>query len=414
MNKIEPTKNEYQSINKPKVSKMKSSICKKTTTPVPAPKLDDETDINKILEAKISCGYSSILQKALDSNIVDTTRLMEKFGDISIKDHLDSLNKSRATQAVAIASLVAKQAVPDWDTRLHEVQIGGTHNLRGISGKVNAILYSKRLLPTCTDYACLTPAFKGVRTPFYKEFTGSIKPRESLPALLSILDLINTNATPELLTTILQYILSYLKDKKKTDDTLKDSVVVSSREFSIIDVTNTLNKLHALGNGSSKLPVIVVFTIVSILQPYLWPKLSIVPLKEHTEADKDRSCGDVEAVDSSNKPTIAFEIKHNLPITDSVIQTFHDKISGKDVGSSFILSTKTDTLKRIVNHNISIDTLNGFVSMYLHLALSYEKNICLTFLHELRKNIVNHPNLDITIKESANEILTSLLVSPSL
>jgi hypothetical protein len=355
-----------------------------------------------------------IIHEALDCNIGDTTRLILKCGDICVKDHLDSLNKSRATQAVVIASLVAKQAVPDWDTRLHEVQIGGTHSLRGISGKVNAILYSKRLLPTCTDYACLTPAFKGVRAPFNKEFTGSIKPRESLSALLSILELINTNATPELLTTILGYILSYLKDKKKTNDTLKDSVVVSSKGFSIVDITNTLNKLHALGNGSSKLPVIVVFTSVSIIQPYLWPTLSIVPLKEHTEADKDRSCGDVEAVDSFNKPMIAIEIKHKLPITDSVIQTFDDKISGKDVPLSFILSTKTDTLKRFVNHNISIDTLNGFVSTYLHMALFYEKNIYLTFLYELRKNIVNHPNLDITIKKSANEILTSLLVSPSL
>lgn len=380
------------------------------TTPVSAPKIEAKTDV----KVEMTDNYSSILQKALDSNIVDTTRLTEKYEDICIKDHLDRLNKSRATQSIAIASLVAKQVVPDWDTRLHEVQIGGTYNLRGISGKVNAILYSKRLLPASTDYACLTPAFKGVSAPFNKEFTGSIKPRESLPALLSILELINTTATPELLTNILQYILSHLKDKKKRDDTIKETVVVSSRGFSIINIINTLIKLHALGDGSSKLPVIVVFTTVSIIQPYLWQTLSIVPLKEHTEADKDRSCGDVEAVDSVNKPMIAVEIKHKLPITDSVIQTFNDKISGKDIPLTFILSTKTDIVKQFVKDNISIDTVNGFVATYLHMALFHEKNIYSIFLHELRKNIVNHPNLNIIIKESANEILTSLLVSPSL
>ena len=87
MNGIELIKNEYQSINKTKVSKMKCSSCKqeghnkrsckKMTTPVSAPKLNAETDINVIPQVKVemSCDYSSILQKALDSNIVDTNIL---------------------------------------------------------------------------------------------------------------------------------------------------------------------------------------------------------------------------------------------------------------------------------------------------------------------------------------------------
>jgi hypothetical protein len=386
--------------------------CKNIT--ILASEAKTDIKVRSPVKVEMSCDYSSILKKALDFDIVDANPLEERFRDVRIKDNLDRLNKSRATQAVAIASLVAKLVVPDWDTRLHEVQIGGTHNLRSISGKVNAVLYSLGLLPTSTDYACLTPAFKGNRAPFNKEFTGSIKPRESLPALLSILELINTTASPELLTNMLQYILLYLKDKKKRDDTVKESVVVSSRDFSITDIINTLIKLHALGDGSSKLPVIVVFTTVSIIQPYLWPTLSIVPLKEHTEADKDRSCGDVEAVDSLNKPMIAIEIKHNLPITDSVIQTFDEKISGKDIPLTFILSTKTDTVNKFVKDDINIDTVNRFVTGLLQHTLFHKKNICSIFLHELRKNIVNHPNLNITIKESANEILRSLLVSPSL
>lgn len=63
MNEIEPIKNEYQSINKTKVSKLKCSTCKqeghnkcsckKTTTPVSALKLNTETDINVIPQVKV-------------------------------------------------------------------------------------------------------------------------------------------------------------------------------------------------------------------------------------------------------------------------------------------------------------------------------------------------------------------------
>ena len=352
--------------------------------------------------------------EALDSNIVNITSLMENCGGASIKERLDNLNKSRATQALAIASLIAKIKRPDWDTRLHQARGGGYCGLRTISGKVNALLYSKGLLPTPMDYALLGAAFKGVSAPFNKEFKGNIKPEESLPALLSILELINTTATSELLMTMLQYILSYLKSNKEKNDQLKNTQVVSLNGFTISDVTNTLNKLDALGDGSSKLPVIAVFTLVSIIQSYLWANITILPLKEHTEADKDRSCGDVEAVNSDNKTIIAIEIKHKLNITDTVIQTFHDKTSGKEIPLTFILSTKPNTVKKYVKDDIGIDTVNGFVSTYLQMALFHEKKICSIFLHKLRENIVNETNLDLTIKELSNEILTSLLVSPSL
>lgn len=63
MNGIELIKNEYQSINKTKLFKIKCSSCKQeghnkrscknTTTPVSAPKLNAETDVNVIPQVKI-------------------------------------------------------------------------------------------------------------------------------------------------------------------------------------------------------------------------------------------------------------------------------------------------------------------------------------------------------------------------
>lgn len=356
--------------------------------------------------------YKEVVEKALGATLVDESLLRVKHGTDSIKGELDKLNKSRATQSVALASIVAKMVHPAWDTRIHEVQNGGSHNLRGISGKVNELLHERGLLPKSTDYACLTPAFKGVGAPFNKDFTGNIRPRESLPALLNILELINTTATPELLNSMLLYILSGLHDKKKKDEAERETKVDCSNEFSLQDVLNTLRKIHSLhGADVSKLPVIVAHALLSVVQPYLWQTLSVVPLKEHTEADKDKSCGDVEAVDSSSSPRLAIEVKHLIPIKDPIILTFENKVKGKGISLKFILST-AKTEKRYKD-NICIDTVDGFVTTHLQMGLLLEKNICSIFLQELRKNIISHDNLCLPTKKAANEILTALLASPS-
>jgi hypothetical protein len=354
-----------------------------------------------------------VLEKALAATLVDESLLRATYGSACIKDELDKLNKSRATQSLALASLVAKGVHPDWDTRIHEVQQKvGAHNLRGVSGKVNGLLHERGLLPTSTDYACLTPAFKGVGAPFDKHFTGNIKPRESLPALLNILELINTTATPELLNSMLLYILSGLHDKKKKDEAERQTKVDCSNQFSLQDVSNILRKIDSLhGADVSKLPVIVAHAVLSVVQPYLLQRLSVVPLKEHTEADKDRSYGDVEAVDSSSAHMIAIEVKHKIPINDSIMLTFDNKTKGKAIPLKFILST-AKTEKRYKD-DICIDTVDGFVTTYLQMGLLHEKNICSIFLQELRKKIISHDNLYLDTKKAANEILTALLASPS-
>lgn len=347
-------------------------------------------------------GCSSLIQKALNSNIGDNSRFAE------FKELIDTLRKSRATESVAIASLVAKIQNPDWDTRRHEVQIDGKRSLRNLSGKVNKELYRIDLLKKPTDYACLSPAFKGVKAPFDENFKGSINPKQSLPALLNVLKVINTTASPDLLHDMLIYMVSQLKREKEANDSLKNSVIACSKDVSISDMLVTLDKLHSLGSGSSVIPAIVVHTLLSVVQPYLWHEVSIKPLKEHTAPDRHGEPGDIEGLLRNSEYAIACEIKHNQNITDTFIKEFHSKVAGKNIPLKYILTTAKATLT-YTKDSICIDTVNGFVSTYLYHTLLYEKNICSIFLQKLRTQIVEYRNIDITIKENANNILTSLL-----
>ena len=391
----------------------------KMTMPVSAPKNEAKTDIKVIPPVKVemSCDYSSLLQKALDSNIVDTTRLTEKCGDICIKDELDiiskNISKSWAPFKATIVSVIAKIVNSDWDTRKHQTQIGGMYSLRTIDKcYVSGYLYKKGLYDSSTEFA-LTRSFEKAE-PFDKNYSGMISPKECKISFLNIVEVINTKIDIHLLNDILVYLMTFLKNRKETTTTLKNSIVVSSKDMNILDVSKLLDEINKLGSGSSVIPVIIAHTLLSVIQPYLWVGISMKPLKEHTAPDNhSNSHGDIEGLDINLKPKIAIEVKHKITINDTIVAIFDEKIKDEDIPLKFIITT-AKTERKVVQNNICIDTLNGFVISYLQQTLFHERTICLIFIKKLRTHIVSYKNMSVPIKESINEIITSLLVSPSL
>lgn len=361
--------------------------------------------------------YVGILQKALDSNSVNTTCLTEKHGDICIKDELDKIikntSKSWAPLKATIVSVVAKMVNPDWDTRLHQTQIGGKYSLRTTDRcYVCNYLYNKGLYDSPTESA-LTRSFEKAE-PYNKNYSGKISPKESKSAFLNLVEIINTKIDTQLLNDILIYLLSFLKNREKRQLRLNDSIVVSSKHINMLDVSKLLDEINKLGSGSSVVPVIIAHTLLSVIQQYLLVGITMKPLKEHTAADNhSKSCGDIEGIDISFNCKIAIEVKHKISITDTIVAIFDEKTKDEDIPLKFIITT-AKTERRVVQNNICIDTLNGFVISYLQQTLFHEKTICLLFIEELRKQIVSYKNMSLSIKESINEILTSLLVSPSL
>ena len=393
--------------------------CKKMTVPVSAPKNEAKPNIKVFSPVKVemSCDYSSLLQNALDSNIVDTTRLTEKYGDICIKDELDiiskNISKSWAPLKATIVSVIAKIVHPDWDTRNHQTQIGGKYSLRTIDRYyVSNYLYKNGLYDTSTEFA-LTRSFEKAES-FNKKYSGMIYPKECKISFLNIVELINTKIDIHLLNDIIVYLLSFLKNRKEKTTTLKNSIVMSSKVMNILDVSKLLDEINKLGSGASVIPVIIAHTLLSVIQPYLWVGISMKPLKEHTATDNhSKSYGDIEGLDISSKPKIAIEVKHKITINDTIVAIFDEKIKNEDIPLKFIITT-SKTERKIVQNNICIDTLNGFVISYLQQTLFHERTICLIFIKELRTQIVSYKNMSVSIKESINEILTSLLVLPSL
>jgi hypothetical protein len=360
--------------------------------------------------------YLTIIQAALDSDVIDTTRLTES----CIKDDLDvisnNISKSWAPFKATVASVIAKMVNPEWDTRNHQTQINGKHSLRTIDRcYVSNYLYKNGLYDTSTEFA-LTRSFEKAE-PFDKKYSGMIKPKECKTSFLNIVEIINTNPDEDLLNDILVYLMTFLKQRRETTTTLKNSIVVSSSSSNVINlhhVSKALDEINKLGSGSSVIPEIITHTLLSVIQPHLWAGISMKPLKEHTAPDNhSKSYGDVEGLDANFKPKIVAEVKHKISINDTIVAIFDKKTKDEDIPLKLIITTAS-TENRVVQNNICIFTLNAFVITHLQQTLFHERTICLIFMKELRMRIVSYQNMSVSIKESINEILTSLLVSPSL
>jgi hypothetical protein len=359
--------------------------------------------------------YSVLIKKALDVTSIEYTHLTKKIGDICIKDELDVIinNVDRAWSPLkaTVVSVVAKLKYPEWDTRYHQIQLGGKYSLRNIDkNNISNYLHKKGLYNTATEFA-LTRSFEKAE-PFNKSYTGKISPKECKNAFLNIVDIINTTSNIQLLNDILAYLMLFLKQRREKNKNLKNSIVESSKEINLLDISNVLEEINTL-NHSSVVPVIIVHTLLSTIQPYLWTGISIKKLKEHTSPDNhSNSYGDVEGINNVLKPVIVIEVKHKIAINETIITTFDKKTNELKIPLKFILTT-IKTLKKFENNNISIDTVANFTLSYLQQALMFEPKICLIFIKELRTNITSYVNISLSIKESVNKILTSLLVSAS-
>lgn len=356
---------------------------------------------------------SDVLQSVLDTTVVNTDRLNENHYGICIKDELDTIikniNKSWAPVKATIASVVAKLGYPKWDTRKHQKQIGGYYSLRSIDANyISSTLFKEGLYDSLTPFA-LTRSFEKAE-PFNQLYNGQIKPVECKSAFLNIVEVINTTNDPHLVLDILHYMIYFLKKRKELTAKLNESVLVVTMKLDLLDVSHICDYISDLRGGSSRVPVIIVHTLLSIVKPFLWSTINLIPLKEHTASDNHcNAYGDIEATYHDSTKAIVIEVKHKIAITSTIIMSFDKKTCNTDIPLKFIITTAMES-KRFYKNNICIDSFKNFILTYLHQVYMYDKNIYQTFVQEIRNVILKTKNLDPVIKQEINKYIITHLV----
>lgn len=328
----------------------------------------------------------------------------------TVRDDIHTLtdnDRVAAPMKVTIAAAFGRIAYPEWDTRKHQVAIGGLRSLRSLDHAFVANhLHRLGLYRTATE-GSLTRTFEQKHV-FTMDYPGEIKPRESKLAFLRLINRINEDSSLHVPTTILRYFLYRLQMSKQAVDALVSNPIPLGRHVTLPLVQRMLHDLFDIGSGMSVTPAIVVHTLLSIVQLTLWKDVELSPLKRHTASDStSHAIGDVEAYQNMS-PFLSVEVKYKIGIDDTIIRTFTQKTSGVPI--RFLLTTQNIDTK-YTEDNILIGNVTNVVLQYLHIVSSQHH---VDFVTLLRSALLENPDLSPTNKTQISEVFTKHLGIPSL
>jgi DNA (cytosine-5)-methyltransferase 1 len=108
-----------------------------------------------------------------------------------------------------------------------------------------------------------------------------------------------------------------------------------------IDIITEMLEEHFAVEKASRLPVIAIYSIYQILLKNikLYQDKELLPLKGHTASDRYSGFADIEIYTTDKKPFEMVEVKHGIPIDQTMIEDVLNKIKGSPIKRYFILTT---------------------------------------------------------------------------
>jgi len=366
------------------------------------------------MKTPLECIDLALTKDACDDAILNTRHnghTLKEMMDIVIDAYTSK--KLKSLVKAIVSSSAAKKCYPEWDTRNHQTQIGGQYSLRTICDKISQHLHMKGLYDAASAYA-LTRSFEKAE-PYTQSYSGQFKNAKYKTVFLNIVELLNTTKAPaSLCETILVYLLLGLKKAKADNnkmcvanlDTLSDAV-------SLQHVKLLGDFIGTLGGGSSKIPVLFVYSCLQICTPLLWPTAALEPLQSHTAADcHTGGIGDIMVRLPDASLVLAIEMKHKIKITPDIIHTFAEKCSKVSKVRMMVCIT-TSVIPENVQGNVLVKTMSSYVVQMLQSLFFFKETACSDFIQTFQKNLLSDTTVSRDLKLSITTHLTSLLASSS-
>lgn len=181
-------------------------------------------------------------------------------------------------------------------------------------------------------------------------------------------------------------------------------------------VERVVRHYGAQSPGASRLPVLSIHAILSILarETDRYRNCTVLPLEQHNAADtRTNLIGDVNVVDSNGSLFEGYEIKHNIQITSSLIQTSYEKLEATPVERFYILTTYPHEdysefdpdVRRVAQAHgcqLIVNGVDRTLSYYLRLIESTRE-----FVDAYVTNLETDPSITFQLKEAWNEIVAT-------
>ena len=267
---------------------------------------------------------------------------------IWVETILKKAESQKAVVAVLITSLVKKIETPTQDVRYHKTGLPNGYSGRGFDTQHVTPFIAEKFprFEMKGGSGWLTRSLEQAH-PFTLEFPGKIRDRLVKEAFLYILNDIEENcANPEKylhavfasLIALMERANRIVREKPIVDFTSQKEIVTIEN---IMDLLRNHFSIRYDITGASRLPVLAVYSAYEMFmgtERYHGKTLS--PLKSHTTSDiKSGGIGDIEVLDETENFFEAVEIKHNIPISPTLVRDAYQKFSQTSVRRYYLLTT---------------------------------------------------------------------------
>lgn len=292
----------------------------------------------------------SILEDAyqLAESIRDTDFGLSSTQRIWVETILEKAESQKGVVAVLITSLVKKIEKPTQDVRYHKKGLPKGYSGRSFDTQHVTPFIAEKFprFAMKGGSGWLTRSLEQAH-PFTLEFPGKIRDRSVKEAFLYILNDIEENsANPEkYLHAVFASLIALIE---RANRIVREKSIVdfaSQKEIVTIENIADLLKTHfSIGYdiaGASRLPVLAVYSAYEVfMETGRYQGKTLSPLKSHTTSDiKSGGIGDIEVLDETGNFFEAVEIKHNIPISPTLVRDASQKFASTSVSRYYLLTT---------------------------------------------------------------------------
>lgn len=372
----------------------------------------------------------SILENAYQraESIRDTDFGLSKIQRARVETILKKAEAQKAVVAVLITSLVKKIETPTQDVRYHKTGLPNGYSGRGFDTRHVTPFIAEKFprFEMKGGSGWLTRSLEQAH-PFTLEFPGKIRDQSVKEAFLRILNDIEENsANPEkYLHAVFASLIALMERANRI--VRENSIVDFASQKDIVTIENIVNllKTHfSIGYdiaGASRLPVLAVYSAYEMFMGTGWYHgKTLSPLKSHTTSDiKSGGIGDIEVLDETGDFFEGVEIKHNIPISPTLVRDAFQKFAQTSVSRYYLLTTAEpdvndrDAVNQLVEkihtqHGCEV-IVNGILpSLKYYLRLLSNPKL---FLDCYTKNLQVDFEMNTDIKEDHVRYWTDLLSS---
>ncbi len=340
-----------------------------------------------------------------------------------IQEVVTRAESQKAVLAALATSLVKKSVSPQQDVRRHKVEMSGGYSGRVFDTQfVTKFLHEKMpRLAMKSGSGWLTRSIEQ-NHPFTLDFPGKIQDKAIKDAFLQILnDLEENQADPK--SYLIELFVLLLRHANAAQ--IVFAPTPNARQLTIESAINSLRQhffAKYRGAGASRLPVIAIHSIYAVsMKDEEYADKHLLPLKSHTTSDlKSSTLGDVEVVDAEGNFFEAVEVKHNIPITPTLVEDAFVKFQQLPLDRYYLLTTanpnSTDTnvigdlIKRVRSTHGCEMIVNGVLPTIQYYLRRGKRTAAFlqTYTQALQEDFAANTDLKEVHLKRWNEILTEL------